>query len=222
MRMGHMNDTFADLFAPARMLKAAKGQVIISPDEEPRGVCYIVSGYVKTYNISDEGETQLIAISGPGDLFPLHWALNAQRRPVFYETLSDIEFKLLPKAEFKAQIMDSTSYLRAALEMVLASFTASQERIHNLEFRMARKRLTFRLLFLAERFGERHGNTVDIAVPITYQDLADSLSITRETVNRSMSQLIKEGLVTRTDHHLAINKLAELKAILGDDNTLKI
>jgi CRP/FNR family transcriptional regulator len=89
------------------------------------------------------------------------------------------------------------------------------QRIQTLEFRSARGRMISELLYLAERFGERHGKEVIINAPITHQDIADSINMTRETASRALEQLFEEGLMGQKDHLLIVRDLLRLKEVLS-------
>jgi len=215
-------DPFEVIFRTGKKYHCPEGQVLSRPDEEPMGVFYIYSGYVKAYDIDTTGEYQSIGIWGPGDIFPLYWALDENGPRLFYEAISPLEFSVLARSKFKRQTENNMPLLKATLAAVLKSFRYSQERIQNLELRTAKERIAFRLLFLAQHFGHKSKNVVEIAVPVTYQDMAESLSLTRETVNRTMRQLLTEGVVKRTNHHLTIQNIDYLRDIVGSETTLDI
>jgi CRP-like cAMP-binding protein len=111
--------------------------------------------------------------------------------------------------------MQSKYLLGVAVKALLATFKFSHLRIRNLQLPTARERLAFRLLYLANNFGERQGSAIDIQVPIVYQDLADAVNITRETTNRIMRRFITDGLIKRTDHHMTILAIEGLRSIVG-------
>jgi CRP-like cAMP-binding protein len=211
-----MSNPLSTLFQAARQYSCGKGQLLITPDEFPRGVHYIQSGYVKSYDIGAEGEYQVISIAGPGEIFPLYWSIDEESSHLFYETMCPTVINILPKTEFKAAFENNTELLKTLLALVLRSYRFSQERIQNLEIRNTQQRLAFRLLFIGKYFGHIQGKTIEIAVPMTYQDLAESLNLTRETVNRSMREFITDGIVNRSDHHMAIDKPEKLREIVGE------
>jgi CRP-like cAMP-binding protein len=208
-------DGFGLLFKDASRHACQKGQILVFPDEEPRGVFYIKSGYVKAYTISNEGQCQLVAILSPGEVFPLYWALDGETGQLYYEAMNEVEFNLLEKSTFKSEVMQSKYLLGVAVKALLATFKFSHLRIRNLQLPTARERLAFRLLYLANNFGERQGSAIDIQVPIVYQDLADAVNITRETTNRIMRRFITDGLIKRTDHHMTILAIEGLRSIVG-------
>src|ERR1700691_5147806 len=69
-----------------------KGDVLVQGDEEPSGVFFIQSGYVKAYSISQLGQQNLLLIHGANEIMPLPWALDGpQKIGIFYEAMSDVK-----------------------------------------------------------------------------------------------------------------------------------
>lgn len=161
-------------------------------------------------------------IYGPSDIIPLHWALDDTHLPLFHESMDTVVLSRISKQDFKQGVNDNPVLLRAALAALLESFRRSQERIKNLELPTAKERIAYRLLFLGAYYGHKKSHVIEIDAPIAYKDLAESLVLTRETVNRIMKQFAVSGLVKRTDHHITILKPEEIKNILGEEVTLDI
>lgn len=80
----------------------------------------------------------------------------------------------------------------------------------------ARGRIIAELISLAERFGESHGNRILIEAPITHQDIADSINMTRETASRALEQLFEERLMGQgqTDHLFKVCDISKLHEAL--------
>jgi hemerythrin-like metal-binding protein len=71
------------------------------------------------------------------------------------------------------------------------------------------------LIYLAERFGQAHGKEVTIKAPITHQDLADSINMSRETASRALELLIEEKLFEQRDHTFVICDISKLQMALN-------
>ncbi|WP_245739699.1 helix-turn-helix domain-containing protein [Thermoflavimicrobium dichotomicum] len=67
------------------------------------------------------------------------------------------------------------------------------------------------LLKLAEKYGENINGTVYIDIPMTHQEFACAIGTTRETVNRLLNRLRKEGIM----------EMGRNKFIIRDYNALK-
>lgn len=206
-------NSFATLFASAKLQKCKPGQILASPFADQRGVFLLTEGYLKAYDITEEGETQLISYYGPGDIFPLYWAVKGGEQSYYHQALVPVSFKMVSRQLFTEALQNDGGLVHYALDRLLELFQAYQLRIKNLELPAAEEKLAFRLLFLADYFGIAEGDAVQIAIPLPYQDLADSVRLTRDTVSRIMSHFIKQQIVYRKRKHVLVVEPERLRAI---------
>jgi CRP-like cAMP-binding protein len=82
--------------------------------------------------------------------------------------------------------------------------------LENLTLKSSYFRVAHELLYMAQRFGEQTEKGVKILIPLTHQDLADILSLTRETVSTCMVQLREKGLIT-TNRNIVVKDLGKLE-----------
>ncbi len=54
-----------------------------------------------------------------------------------------------------------------------------------------------------------------ITAPVTHQDIANSINMTRETASRALGLLFEEELLGQDDHLFTILDMAKLQAELG-------
>lgn len=185
------------------------GEVILS-GEEPTGVFYIQSGFVKVYSISDSGDKYVHIIYRPGEIFPLIWALRDVLRRVFYEAASDISVLQVSKSDFLAYLKNNSEVIREVLDQTVEQFSVYADRLDNLQYRSAHERLVYRLLFLASRFGVKRGNKTIIKAPITHESVAESINLARETVSREIELLEKKHLIGREGGNIVIYDVKKL------------
>lgn len=208
--------SIATYFRDGELLKFKDKETIICDADQPEGVFLIKSGFVKAYSISPAGHNNLFFIHQAGEFIPLPWALDgAHATGLSYEALDKVSVLKVPKGNLrKAMGHDawlSQDILKQAVE-VIAVYT---QRIQTLEFRSARERLISEILNLAERFGHKNGKEVSINVPLTHQDLANSINMNRETASRTLGMLVEEGLISQSDHLLSILDLPKFQKALG-------
>lgn len=193
-----------------------KGEILVQGSEEPEGVYLIQTGYVKAYSISHLGQENLLLIQGTNEIMPLPWALDGpQKLGIFYEAMSDVTVLSTPKVDLRS-VMGSNSWLtEQILRQLVNAFTVYAQRIQSLGYRSPRERVIACLLDLATRFGKKVGLDTTIIAPITHQDIADSINLTRETASRALEKLSKDGLVTQEDHLFTIKNEQKLQAELS-------
>ena len=203
-------------FSDGLLMKFATGETIINGIDEPEGVYLIKKGFVKAYSLSKLGHVNLLLIHEAGEFVPLPWALDGPHTTgLYYEAMSDVTVLRASKEKLRGAMGNNTWLSQEMLKQAVNILTVYTQRIQTLEFRTARGRIIAELLYLAERFGKQSGTVILIDAPITHQDIADSINMTRETASRALELLFEEGLVGQRDHLFAILNLPKLQASLS-------
>lgn len=203
-------------FSDGLLMHFAKEETIINGLDEPAGVYLIKKGFVKAYSVSQDGHINLLLIHEAGEFIPLPWALDgAHTTGLYYEAMNDVTILRASKDKLRSAMGNNTWLSQEVLKQAVNIITVYTQRIQTLEFRSARGRIIAELLSLAERFGNVAGVQIIINAPITHQDIADSINMTRETASRALELLFKEGLLGQKDHLFTIQNLPKLKTALS-------
>lgn len=203
-------------FSDGLLMHFAKGETIINGLDEPEGVYLIKEGFVKAFSLSKAGLGNLLLLHEAGEFIPLPWALDgAHTTGLYYEAMTDVTVLRASKDKLRAAMGNNPWLSQEIMKQTVNIITVYTQRIQTLEFRSARGRITAELLYLAERFGERHGKEILINAPITHQDIADSINMSRETASRTLELLFEEGLIGQADHLFTILDLHKLQASLS-------
>lgn len=204
-----MHATIEQLFATGQTLKLAKNEIIIRPGDDPIYFYFIRNGFVKVYFINSEGDEYLHIIYGAGEMFPLSWIVNRVRRNVFYETITTAEISRVTHEEFMIATANDPQKGFAVMQQIVTQFNIYLDRIDNLEYKYARERLAYRLLFLAGRFGTKEGDTFRVPY-FTQQDLASSINLSRESAVRELNKFKNKGLIEYNSSNIILKDIEAL------------
>lgn len=197
------HNALVNLFHQGTRLTYKKGEFVIRPGETPSGIFYVVKGLVKAYDITKYGEENLLIIRKEGEVVGLTWAITGESRNVIYSTLAPTELLQISRDQFTTFLQENPEAAMPLIEMLVNMYRLHSERIMTLEYRSVRERLVSFLLTMERRFGEPSGKTaVVLNVPLKHQDIASSISATRETTSRELAALERQGLVTRDKQSL--------------------
>jgi len=203
-------------FSDGLLLNFAREETIINGVNEPEGVYLIKEGFVKAFSVSQAGQGNLLLIHEAGEFIPLPWALDgAHTTGLYYEAMTDVTVLRASKDKLRAAMGHNPWLSQEITKQAVNIITVYTQRIQTLEFRSARGRIISEILNLAERFGEGHGKEVLINAPITHQDIADSINMTRETASRALELLFEEGLMGQKDHLFTVLDLPKLQLALS-------
>lgn len=138
----------------------------------------IHKGYIRTLTYDSQGEPVPIGFWSVEDIvgYPI-----AQTEPYIADCLTTVEVEYL-----------DVGY-RLSREMLLLQVRQSNELLKIAHCQQAEERLLQLICWLAERFGRRLGNSYQIDLKLTHQEIAESIGITRVTVTRLIKSLEKKG-----------------------------
>ncbi len=192
-----------------------KGEFIIRPGEKPSGVFYIESGLVKAYDITKYGEENTLIIRREDEVFPLIWAITGQERHVMYEALIPTTVCHISREEFLDFLQKHPESMQPLLDMVVEMYRVHSERILGLSYRNVRERMVSFLLSTAQRFGRKteDGNIL-LDVPLRHQDIASSISATRETAGRELAALEQKDWLYSRNFYITLTDIKALRKYL--------
>jgi CRP-like cAMP-binding protein len=218
-------DPFQVFLQKYHVRKFDKGELILVQGEAPECAYVIKKGVVETYNLTSQGEEKPINYDIQGEIFPLAWVFGQIRTTnYYYEAFTKCELYCVPREDYKRFIAQSTGRLMGVLEAFIAQHLNSQLRVNALEQSKASAKVLYTLHFLCLRYGEDiKKNVVRIQIPLTQQDMANFMGLTRETTGIELKKLQRSGLITyrRQNYIVRTDRLNEILDEEYDHNRLQ-
>lgn len=200
-----------------RYYKIPKGQNFQSTDT--RLVFNLVkSGYVKRYLIANDGSIKVQGIWCPGDAFPVTIAFNLifgrniyEGPEVYhYQTIKTTELYTVDQDTLAEELKHNNLLIKDLLFEAGRRLESNIQRLENLGLKSSYHRLAHQLLYFAQTEGAEVAGGTQICIPLSHQDIADNLSVTRETVSTNMRGLRKKGLI-KTSRAIIVTDLKKLE-----------
>ncbi|MBC7565110.1 Crp/Fnr family transcriptional regulator [Candidatus Saccharibacteria bacterium] len=206
------DESLETYFNDGRTIKYAKGETIIDGLDEPDGVYIIKQGFVKACTLTKSGQENLLLVHDTGEFIPLLWALDGTHTEgLYYVAMSDVTVLKTTKEKLRSAMSDDKWLSQEILKQSVHIITIYSQRITALQYRTARERIIAELLNLAEMFGKTSGKKVLIYLPITHQDIANSINMNRETASRAFGLLFEEELLSQDEHFFTIVDISKLQ-----------
>ena len=164
----------------------------------------VVKGYVKRYLILDNGSLGVQIIYGPQDMFSLtktYDLLLGQSiydgpEVYYYETMTDTQLYTLDAESFAQAVQKNPLLYKELFSEAGQHLKTCVHRIENISLGSTYVRVAHELLFCAKRFGIASPWGVKLTLPLTHQDIANIVGITRETVTKAIIRLRQDGLIS--------------------------
>lgn len=213
--MSKSSEPLARLFNDGKQLLYNRGDTILRAGDVPSGVYLITAGWVKVYSLCHDGEPNIIMSLGPDEIFPLVWAFTEHMRDVSFAALDTTTVLRVSKETFLKKMSQDGDIANTVSCGLARHFLRLEDELNNLHYRTARERVAYRLLSLADRFGQHRANRVILNIRVPNEYIARSSNMTRETASREISRLARRGIVRNVKGFLVIMDIDGLKSECG-------
>lgn len=183
---GLPRELFSPFFAAGQPVLYHKGQLIYLQDQEPEYLYCLLEGTVRTYIASEHGEEMLLTTYRSGSIFGEASFFDGMPRVSSAAAQTDCYIIPLSKDTVAQLFQDNPSLAGAMITYLARTVRLLSRHVDTMSFQTADKRLSALLL--------NHPSSREI-IPVTHEELASALSVSRVTVSRILSEFAKQGLI---------------------------
>jgi CRP-like cAMP-binding protein len=198
----------------AAIPKMLTARQVLAAEGDPATTFYlVVVGHLKLSRIAPDGREVIARFIGPGDPYAGVVLLGHPNYPISATAVEPACVLGWPRA-LAVDLATRHPLLRTnILQEITRHMTEALERVSELSTERVSQRLARTLLRLAEHDGLVRGHAIEIAHPITRQELADLAGTTLFTASRLLSRWETRGLVASTRGHVTVTQPAGLAAL---------
>ncbi|KAB3529273.1 Crp/Fnr family transcriptional regulator [Alkaliphilus serpentinus] len=190
----------------------SKGEMIFLQGDIIEGLYIINQGKIKVFKYTREGKEQILYILSVGDFVGELCLIKAEEANYNVETIEDVEICLIRRNDFLQLLDSSHSISIKLLENVGSRLLKLEKLVQSLGTKEVESRIAQMLLDLSKEFGHERENSVEINIPLTREDMANFIGVTRETISRKLSLLQDHGVITLVGSKtIIINSIETLK-----------
>jgi CRP-like cAMP-binding protein len=204
--------SIADLFNDLPYRHFPPRHMIIYQGDKIERVYYIISGFIRMYNITSKGNERTLAILGPGESIPL---IQSDQAQYFYDALTDVEAAYGSYETIVERFLENGDYMEVARQSGVKLMHRMMEQMEVLSSDSALEKIELALQFLAKHYGEESEEYTTIKFRLTHQELGNLVNLTRETVSNLIQKLERKKLIkiTRGGYIRVCAKNEEAKAV---------
>ena len=171
-------------------------------------------GFVKMTRSTPQGSEVAIELLGPTQCLGVIVAIEGREYPLGAVAVTNCWYLKIPTAAFM-EVYNSNPQLR---DQLLRGLGPRLRKAHDMMARMSsgkiEQRLAAVLLILMDSYGKPYGKGMQIAVPLTRQDLSEMAGTTTETAIRIMSRWQKDGWINTEKQLITIVDEQSISATL--------
>ena len=185
-----------------------KNSVILMEDDSKNFMYVIYAGKIKVVRTSSEGKEQILVIRKKGDFFGEMTLLDGKTQPASIVAMEDTTVGLISRTDFEWYFMKNKNMLKQIISVLCERLRESWMMLRILSLSDAEDRIRAVLAHISLIYGIKDLRGIIIPIKLTHKELADYVSLTRETVSRLLSRLCRSGEIEILDNRNIVLKTA--------------
>ncbi|GAB4073946.1 Crp/Fnr family transcriptional regulator [Barrientosiimonas marina] len=194
------DDELTPIINLARYQKYQRGSYVFLQGDSLTDVYFIYQGKVKIYKTDVHGREQIVNILQGGNMFPHQGFFRQDEYPANAEISEDAVLIYIPIQPFENVLLNHPEICVKLLRVLGNIIVDLQERLEEKLLHNTYEQIIMLLLRLSRSYGQATDNGgVRFTTLFTNRELASMIGSSRETINRTLTQLKNQKLVTTSE-----------------------
>jgi CRP-like cAMP-binding protein len=173
----------------------------------------LLAGWVKISSVTRDGQEVVLALRGPGEIIGELAGEATGYRTSTVRTIGTVQSLIIAHETFGAFLDAHPNAARAYRKTVTMRWNETAAVLLDRSTADGAQRVARLLIDLAARHGVARGDTVDIEMPITQDELASLAGVSRATMTRAFNQWRRRGIIRTGKGHITITNMDGLRNI---------
>ncbi|ULO06194.1 Crp/Fnr family transcriptional regulator [Paenibacillus sp. 19GGS1-52] len=190
------DEDLAKVSAMIKHKKFSKGQALIL-EEQPSDTLYIIQqGQVKLLKITPQGKDQILHILSTGDFFGELNIFNSDELSNFSAyALKNTDICMLTKDDMERLIQENPDIALKLLKTITKRLAHTENLAQSLATKDPEIRIAYMILELGHKYGKQGKEQVKVKLPLSREEMANYVGVTRETISRKFSKFEQMGVI---------------------------
>ena len=207
----HLSDAdITRLAEAARERNYPKNSVILFEDDPGDALYVVVTGQVKVVLIGEDGREVILSVLNEGQFFGEMALIDDEPRSAHVIAMLDSNLLVLRREDFQRRLQESPTIALGLLRELSARMRKADGKIGGLVLLDVNGRVAQLLLQMAD---ENDGKTITRRV--THHTIAQMIGSSRETVSRTMRDLVEKGWIAVSRKDITIRDRPSLEGAAG-------
>jgi CRP/FNR family transcriptional regulator len=189
------NEELLEIVKTINHKEYAKGDVIFTEGNVANTLYFINEGKIKLYKYTKDGKEQILHVISEGEFFGELELIKPSKHGFNSKAIVDSKICTLTKDEMKEIIMKNPEIGIKVLETVGERLSKVESLVQNLATNDVDSRMAYLLIDLMEKYGENVEKNISIELPLSREEMASFIGVTRETISRKLKKFEDEKLI---------------------------
>ena len=212
-------DEQRDLLAVARDKKYSPGAILCFQGDPATHVFVLLNGWVKVLAVTEDGHENVLALRGDGEVVGETTGEITAHRNATVQAIGTVHALIVGNDSFSAFLHSHPGADQAHRRMWGQRWNDADTMLRRHVVTSGAQRLAALLLDLAERHGSRAGNAIEVALPLSQEELASLVGASRATITRALGNWRERGFIRTGQHRIIILDLHRLRQVAGPAST---
>jgi CRP/FNR family cyclic AMP-dependent transcriptional regulator len=195
--------------------KYPRGATICVEGEPATHLFVLVDGWVKIVSATADGHETILGLRGEGEIVGEAAGEAAGRRTATMQALDDVDAIAVSYDRFTAFLDAHSGASHAYRRMMAQRWSNADAMLRRRAVTSGAQRLALLLLDLAERHGSQASSAIEIALPLSQEQLGSLAGTSRATVARAFTDWRRRGFIRTGQRRITLIDLPGLRAIAG-------
>ncbi|MFL9149823.1 cyclic nucleotide-binding domain-containing protein [Escherichia coli] len=191
-----------------------KGQLLYCENDSFRGIFMVISGVIKQYRLTIDGEEVITGFLLPGEWCGLS-DLSKTRYSGSAKALDTSTVRLFSSTLLK-EIMSEQQGRKEVYNILSNVIKEYNQRYYLLTKACVKVRLAMFIIDMSNRYGLLGYSSREFRLPMSRGDIAKYLGVVPETISREFTYFEKNQIFSFRNHFITINQFDILKKIISN------
>jgi CRP/FNR family transcriptional regulator, cyclic AMP receptor protein len=195
--------------------KYQPGATVCGEGDPATHVFVLLDGWVKVLSVTENGHENVLALRGGGDLVGETSGETSGQRNATVQALGAVRALIVSRDRFSSFLDDRPGADRAYRRLITQRWRDADAMLRRRMVTSGAQRLAGLLLDLARRHDTRADVGIELALPLSQEELASLAGTSRATVARALSTWRKDGLIRTRQRRIILIDLLGLQRAAG-------
>ena len=191
------------------------GMVLCAEGDAATDVFILLDGWVKVLSVTGDGRENVLALLDGGDIAGETAGETSGRRNATMRAIGTVHALIVDHGRLSSYLDSHPGAGRAYRRMMTQRWSEAGLMLRRRSASSGAQLLAGLLLDLAGRHGSRVGGAIEVALPLSQEELASLAGTSRATVTRALSNWRKRGFIRTGQRRVMITNPRGLRHIAG-------
>lgn len=195
-----------------------KGETVFEEGQEARRFFILLDGHIRVVRYTAQGDQVIVTYIPPGELFGIAQAIRRKTYPATAIAAADCIVLSWPSPLFDVFSEKYEGFAGETYRMIGERLTERNDRLISMATQRVEQRVASALLNLSAHSGRPVQGGIEIAFPISRQDLSEMTATTLYTASRLLSSWEKDGIIKSLRKRILVCDQERLRRLAQGDS----